>query len=169
MMIARDTNFVNTLISENLSTISFIDKLQDTQTFFSWQGKESDNPVIDTVREALMGIIADWLADHPRIAWVIANPLLALVLGIVILVLFWGFIRMIFRLSERLWIFIFQAPIKLFKLIFHYIPLSFKQFSIPLYQRQQERDQRLNDILARLELLREEQETLLIELKDLVR
>ena len=168
-MIIRGTNFVNTVISENLSNISFIDKLQDTQTFFSWQEKESDNPVIETVREALMGIITDWLADHPRIAWIIANPLLALVLGLVILILFWGFIRMIFRLSERLWILIFQAPIKLFQLIYHYISLSFKQFSIPLYQRQQERDQRLNDILVRLELLREEQETLLIELKDLVR
>ena len=95
MMITRDTNFVSTVISENLSNISFIDKLQDTQTFFPWQEKESDNPVIDTVREALMGIISDWLADHPRIAWVIANPVLTLVLCVVTLILFWGFIRMI--------------------------------------------------------------------------
>ena len=168
-MITRDTSFVNRVISENLSIISFIDKLQDTQTFFSWQENESDNPIIDSVKEALMGIVTDWLADHPRIAWIIANPLPAVILCIVILILFWGFIRMIFRLSERLWIFIFQAPIKLFKLIFRYISLSFKQFSIPLYQRQQERDQRLSDILARLELLREEQETLLLELRDLIR
>lgn len=124
--------------------------------------------VVEALQQAIVGIFTDWLAAHPRIAWIFAHPRLTLLLLFLFVLLFWGLVRLIFRLSEQLWLFLLQTPIKLFYWGFRGILTTFKRFSLPIYRRQQEKEGRLADILNRLETLNEEQEVLLAELKNLL-
>jgi hypothetical protein len=172
-MFDSSTKFAASLDSVPEGGVKILERLQqslqDTQEFISQEAGQLSNPVVEALQQAIVGIFTDWLTIHPRIAWIFAHPRLALVLLFLSLLLFWGLVRLIFRLSEQVWLFLLQIPLKLFFWGFSRISTTFKQISLPLYRRQQEKEGRLADIFNRLETLHREQETLLAELKELLR
>jgi hypothetical protein len=167
------TNFVASVAPGAESGAKVLERLQqslqDTQTFLSREAGQLSNPVVEVLQQAILGIFTDWLAAHPRIAWTFAHPRLALAVLLLSLLLFWGLLRLIFRLSEQVWLFLLQTPLKFITWGIAQIFASLRLVAFPRYRRQQEREGRLADILNRLEAMGEEQEILLAELKELLK
>lgn len=111
-----------------------------------------------------------WIADHPVAAWVVAHPLWAIAMILLTLLSSWGLLGAIARFIQQAWLFILQAPLKL---IYWLFGRTFKLFNranafqlTPLDQPNAQK--RLPEILDRLEILRNEQEALIQEMRSLL-
>jgi len=136
------------------------------------------NGVGDRLLKSLSAPLQTWLAAHPITQWLVMHPLwlLGLVVGAIALLV--GLFGAIGRLTENIWLRLFQAPLWLFTWLFGAVfggsfrlagvlaNSSARQNSPPISE---EPTQRLDQILARLEEVRREEETLLAELKILVK
>jgi len=108
-----------------------------------------------------------WIAEHPIVAWVVAHPLWAIAVILLVLLSGWGLLGAIARFIQQAWLFILQAPLKLiywlfgrtFKLFNQVNAFQFTQLDQPDTQK------RLPEILDRLEILRKEQEILIQEMR----
>jgi len=108
-----------------------------------------------------------WIAEHPIVAWVVAHPLWAIAVILLVLLSAWGLLGAIARFIQQAWLFILQAPLKLiywlfgrtFKLFNQVNAFQFTQLDQPDTQK------RLPEILDRLEILRKEQEILIQEMR----
>ncbi|KAM3091926.1 hypothetical protein ACKFKG_24655 [Phormidesmis sp. 146-35] len=110
--------------------------------------------------------IQNWLEAHPITAWMVAHPLWVLGLVVLAFFLFWGLLNLIARLTERLWLIVLQAPIKL---IYWLGTLILKPFSIrSLKGRKQTSKEQLKDAIEQLEELKSEQEKVLKKIKSLL-
>jgi hypothetical protein len=107
----------------------------------------------NNVQDFITVAAQNWAAAHPLLAWFLTHPLWTV--GIICLMLFlgWGLIRAIAYLSEQMWIFILQLPIKLFT--------RKSGFTVTYGDRKKQLISNLN----RLEALRQEQDKLLQEVK----
>ncbi len=111
-----------------------------------------------------------WIAEHPIVAWVVAHPLWAIAVTLLVLLSAWGLLGAIARFIQQAWLFILQAPLKLiywlfgrtFKLFNQVNAFQFTQLDQPDAQK------RLPEILDRLEILRKEQEILIQEMRSLL-
>jgi len=111
-----------------------------------------------------------WIAEHPIVAWVVAHPLWAIAVILLVLLSAWGLLGAIARFIQQAWLFILQAPLKLiywlfgrtFKLFNQVNAFQFTQLDQPDTQK------RLPEILDRLEILRKEQEILIQEMRSLL-
>jgi len=111
-----------------------------------------------------------WIAEHPIVAWVVAHPLWAIAVTLLVLLSGWGLLGAIARFIQQAWLFILQAPLKLiywlfgrtFKLFNQVNAFQFTQLDQPDAQK------RLPEILDRLEILRKEQEILIQEMRSLL-
>lgn len=148
-------------------------------------------PLLDGIGDRLLKSLSTpvqtWLAAHPIAQWLVIHPLWLLGLVVMAIALLVGLFGAIGRLTENLWLRLFQVPLWLFSAIFGggfrlagVLAKSSAQqnkssyFSADLPDLSDLSDlkhpmQRLDQIFARLEEVRREEETLLAELKILVR
>jgi hypothetical protein len=127
-----------------------------------------------SIEHALANYFSQWLIAHPYLAWTIAHPLPSI--GLLLLTIFslWGLIKAIGRGIEQTWLFLLTTPFRLLQPIFglmwnsirgigHNQP-SDEQLSVRSLPNSPER---IDDIIDRLEILRQEQDALLRELSTL--
>lgn len=112
----------------------------------------------------------NWLQPHPVLQWMLVHPLLSIGIAVLILFLLGGLLQAIGRLTEQIWVFLFQAPLRLVQWL---ISLSAKLIgwgagSGIRGRSTHDPQTRLNEILTRLEALRQEQDKLLDEVKALL-
>jgi hypothetical protein len=113
-----------------------------------------------------------WLADHGNIAWAIAHPipalgllLLSLVMGFLLLQ---GFLRAIARLTEQAWFGLLQAPFKLVQWLLRLLVRPFQRspmLAALAPTSATSKQERLTQLVKKLEAMRQEQDELLQEVK----
>lgn len=126
------------------------------------------NPWAEGWQSVLLGPVQGWLAEHPLVGWLVGHPLWGLGLAVVGLLLFAGLWSAIARLTEGFWLSLVKLPFQLSAWVFAAV-------SGLLIRRWRQPDQiegsgdRLGEIVARLEVLQNEQETLLNEMRTLLK
>lgn len=136
-----------------------------------------------SIEHALTNYFSQWLIAHPYLAWTIAHPLPGI--GLLLLTIFslWGLIKAIGRGIEQTWLFLLTTPFRLLQPIFGLMWSSMRWRSLSVgesrfgYNQPSDEQmsvrsipnspERIDDIIARLEILRQEQDALLRELSTL--
>jgi hypothetical protein len=114
--------------------------------------------------------VQTWLEMHPLWNWLLIHPLWLLGLIVLVLFLFAGLMGAIARLTEALWLALLQAPIRLVQLLFVSVakllklPFAPKLSPVPPSHPQE----RLTTILNRLEMLHQEQDELMQEVRSIL-
>ncbi|MEO1208498.1 MAG: hypothetical protein AAFX78_03065 [Cyanobacteria bacterium J06638_20] len=112
--------------------------------------------------EPIQSAIDQWLASHWWVNFLVHHPLV--LLGVVLLIVFLvsGALRAISRTSESLWILVLKLPFRLLG--------WFGVRSLAWWRKNQqdEKSDRLQELLTRFEVLQEEQDAILVEVKTLV-
>lgn len=126
------------------------------------------NSWADAAQSALLKPVQSWLAEHPVMGWLVGHPLWTLGLVVVGLLLFAGLWSAIARLTEGFWLALVRLPFRLSSWIFGAVSgLLVRQWAKPT--KVEPGDDRMGEIVARLETLQTEQETLLEEMRELLR
>lgn len=128
-----------------------------------------------SIEHALTNYFSQWLIAHPYLAWTIAHPLPGI--GLLLLTIFslWGLIKAIGRGIEQTWLFLLTTPFRLLQPIFGLMWSSIRSrfvYNQPSDEQLNVRSlpnspERIDDIIDRLEILRQEQDALLRELSSL--
>lgn len=125
------------------------------------------NRFIHDLWAGLTAPIQTWLGHHPIAQWLFAHPLWLVVLAGLAILLLVGLFGAIGRMTEKLWLVVLLAP---FRLIFWGLNQLAKLVRFvfglkPAPAAAAKPQERLSEILDRLELLRQEQDELLREVK----
>lgn len=132
-----------------------------------------NNQITVAIQTGMINAVDQWLADHQMLSWLVQHPIYTLVLVLLALLLGWGLLGAIARLSEQIWLTLLRLPLQLGRWVFE---LSINVLLKPLglaynahaKSKQSDRQQRLAEIWIRLEALRQEQDTLMQELQTLL-
>lgn len=122
----------------------------------NWLGQQ----MVDNTLSPVRSVMDQWLDQHGWILFLVNHPLVLLGLVLLSLFLLSGAWRALSRLSENLWIFVVGLPFQVLGWF------GLRGISL-LKQRTQPRD-RLTELLNRLDALRQEQETVLKEVRSLL-
>ena len=114
-----------------------------------------------------------WIAEHPTMSWLVAHPLWTIGLVLLTLFLTWSLLGAIAQLVQQALLSLLQAPLKLMRSLFTGIVQLFllKRTDAPQAAQlnsQEAIQQRLIEILDRLEGLRQEQDALMKEMHTLL-
>lgn len=143
--------------------------------------------VSDTASEVWQNPLSSWLDDwihhHPRILWLVSHPLLSLGILLLAILMISGFLKALGQFFEKAWLMILQAPIQLSQVVFGAIyqstsslfgknkrlsdqkilnTVDLKQLP-PIQSSNLAKQERLTQILNRLEAINQEQKQLLQE------
>ncbi|MEA5447812.1 hypothetical protein VB780_04475 [Leptolyngbya sp. CCNP1308] len=125
------------------------------------------NSWADAAQSALLRPVQGWLAEHPVMGWLVGHPLWAIALGILGLLLFAGLWSAIARLTEGFWLSLVKLPFQLSGWIFGAVSgLLVRRWVKPA--KLEAGENRLSEIMGRLETLQTEQESLLEEMRGLL-
>ncbi|MDX2097480.1 MAG: hypothetical protein SFW36_06855 [Leptolyngbyaceae cyanobacterium bins.59] len=123
------------------------------------------------MQEAIVGSFQNWLLQHPFLLWLVTHPLWSVGIVLLAIFLFWGLLQAVTRLTERIWLFILQAPLKLIQGGFRVLTFLISRKTpetTPIEVQKEDPRQRLTTIVNRLEALRQEQDALMQEMKQLL-
>ncbi|WOD38781.1 hypothetical protein [Nodosilinea sp. E11] len=126
------------------------------------------NSWADGMQSVLLGPVQNWLAAHPLLSWLVGHPLVAGAVAGVALLLFAGLWSAIARLTEGFWLSLVKLPFQLSGWIFGALSGLLVRRWVKPSATAESRD-RLSEIVARLEMLQTEQETLMAELRTLLK
>ncbi|MGQ9871435.1 hypothetical protein [Leptodesmis sp.] len=131
------------------------------------------NGVVEGLQNTVFASFQNWLGTHPVVAWMVHHPIPTLVLGVLLLLLFWGLVRAIAQLTERIWITILQVPLKLSLWFWVWITRPLQKVALvkpmqPPVPPSPTPQTQLVEILARLEVLYQEQSQLMKEFRTLI-
>lgn len=131
--------------------------------------------ITNSILDALLSPIQNWLSQHPQMSWLLANPGWLAVALVVALFLLSGLLRAVASLTETLWLGLLKLPIRLIQWVWRgSLFLLRRPFAKPLTQSslinqsEQTTPERLTEVLERLESLRREQDELMQEMKSLL-
>lgn len=129
------------------------------------------NRIVDRVLTSLASPLQNWLDAHPMGYWLVSHPLWLVGLVLIALLLLSGLFGAIAQLTQKLWIFVLQAPLSLTRWIFAAL---FQLFAAVFRWKEDsgkppENVHRLTEILSRLEVLRQEQDELIQEAKTVLK
>lgn len=123
----------------------------------------------DAPQQAIATILQTWMQAHPLMAWLLIHPLLSLGLLLVVIVLLRGLLGAIARLTERIWIAILRAPVRLASWLFTLLTQWFvKAQPPPTFPEPPTQQDRLTVILNRLEAIQHEQDLLIKEVRSML-
>ena len=129
---------------------------------------------VDTIQQnAVNSFATDWLNEHPTVHWMVDHPLGTVAIALVLIFLLAGLFRAIAYMTERLWLAILQAPIRLGQWVWRSLFSSFRAMgaiekSAPSNAEQPPQRERLTQVLQRLDAIKQEQDQLLKELQELL-
>lgn len=141
---------------------------------FDWGLNSSD--LFTRFLDSLTAPFQDWLNQHPILLWLATNPLWLLAAVLAVLFLLSGLLRAVAGLTEKLWLALLSFPVNLLRWLWQGIvfllsrpfapkPVVGASFVNPPVLNPQDR---LTEVLNRLEALRQEQDELLKEVKSLL-
>ena len=132
---------------------------------------QATNTVGKGVSDAIAGSFQSWLMTHPTIHWIVDHPLWSVGLIVLAIFLFWGLLRAIAQFMEQVWLLILRSPLLLLRWLLSLGTNAYQRLTgsktLPA-EIVSDNQQRLTDILTRLETLRQEQDELLREVKTLL-
>lgn len=67
------------------------------------------NSTTSSIAQAIVGPVRVWLTEHPALAWWVGHPLWSLILVVVAIALLVGLFGAVGRLTENIWLTLFQA------------------------------------------------------------
>ncbi len=121
------------------------------------------------IEHAVGSYFTEWMIAHPYLAWIVSHPLLALGLLLLSVFCLWGLLQAIRRAFEQIWLLILTTPLKLLQPILRqivrgigYTNPSKSQLDPKLAATTPAA--KIEQIIDRLNLLNQEQESLLREL-----
>lgn len=122
------------------------------------------------IQDTIVTSVQQFIHQHPNLAWIMTHPFWLVGLVLLALFLFWGLLQAITRLTERLWLAILQAPLKLTQWFLGLLSRMFwrKSATPSTPTKSADPQQRLAAIVDRLEALRQEQEALMREMKEIL-
>ncbi len=124
------------------------------------KAEQLSSAIANSVQEVILTSIQMWMVEHPAIAWIINHPLLAIILMLFILLAFWNLLNAIIKFIPQIFLFILKIPfISAFKLFQNTKVIQSDNLDI---------QERLPNILIRLEELRQEQDHLMREMKEIL-
>lgn len=122
--------------------------------------------VADAMQNAFGGAMQQWMAEHRMWGWLIQHPLVSVGLLLVLLVLLQGLLSAIAQLIQRAGWALLRSPWKLSQWLLGFSAKSFQAALAPSTKREAEsQQQRLCELMDRLEVLKQEQDALLQEVK----
>ena len=135
------------------------------------------------IENAIDSTITSWLNEHPLFFWLVTHPIWTSILFIFSLFLIVGLFEALGTLIKSIWIFIFKIPHKLIKkttiltiknlqnISYQILSKNSSQNKLELTKihSQSERQQRIIQILDRLEELKQEQDRLLKEIAEMLK
>jgi len=138
------------------------------------------NRMVSGVLDSVTIPVRDWLIDHPLIYWLVSHPLWLLGLIVVLILLLAGLVGAIARLTENLWLAVLRSPLSLSRWLWKLVsplisPLIPK---LPLWHTLWHNQppvetvtpqQRLVDLLNRLDTLQQQQDEVLQEVRALLK
>lgn len=188
---------LNHTVSQTVNTVTAAThQAVDTVTTTTEQAKVSfDNKIqqaenlggvaSETIQNAILSLIRDWINAHPKIFWLVSHPFLALVIVLFAILILWGFLKALGSLFEKAWLTLLQALSKfgqlVFRLSYQYlnrltvlsINKNFDNQQVKLAasdlkhlspeSSETESPERLTEIVKRLEAINQEQKKLLQE------
>jgi ElaB/YqjD/DUF883 family membrane-anchored ribosome-binding protein len=131
------------------------------------RAEQLSGSIANSVQDLVVTSVETWMSEHPIISWTIAHPLGAIALVLVTLFLGWGLLRAVAQGTQQVWLLILKAPLKLTQSLAKGTSQSLKRTDLLQTTRldsQLEVHKRLPEILSRLEILRQEQDTLIKEM-----
>lgn len=122
------------------------------------------------VQDTLMSPLRDWLNQHPYLLWLAHHPWWALGFVVVGIVLLGGLVGAIARFTEQFWISLFQLPIRVFQWFFVNVFWLFRRSAAEATRsvREPTPHDRVTSILSQLDELRQEQERLIAEMRQIL-
>ena len=132
-------------------------------------------------QEVVVNSMQGWMAEHPIVAWIVAHPLWSIALIVFAIFLCWSLLGAVVQLTQKAWIALLQAPLKLIQMLWSGLSQSFHrtdasslmlpdvtQPDVTQPASQREAQERLPQILSRLEALHQEQEALMKEMRSML-
>ena len=124
--------------------------------------------ISNSVQDIVVTSMKEWMAEHPIVAWIMAHPLWSIALIVLTIFFCWGLLGAVAQLTQNAWLALLQAPLKFIQVLSRGIAQSLQRAdasSLPKPKSQQQVQERLPQILSRLEALHQEQETLMREMR----
>jgi hypothetical protein len=124
------------------------------------KAEQLSSAMANSVQEVISTSVQMWMTEHPAIAWIVTHPLLAIILILFILLVFWNLLNVIIKIIPQILLFILKVPfISAFKVF---------QSTKVVQSNNLDIQERLPNILIRLEQLRLEEDNLMIEMKKIL-
>ncbi|MBD2043176.1 hypothetical protein [Microcoleus sp. FACHB-672] len=141
------------------------------------QAESLNRSLSEGIQSTISSSLNVWIADHPRLIWLVNHPLQTAGILLLIIFLFSGLLKAISSYTEKLWLFLLQAPFKLIQFIFGLGSKSLGKVtasglvatkSNEIYTSS-DRQARMTNIVSRLTQIKQEQDLLLQELATLIK
>jgi len=134
------------------------------------------------IESAIDSTIKNWLNEHPIFLWLVSHPIWGLIIFIFVVFLIFGLFEALTTLIKSIWIFIFKIPQKLIKKTVNLTIISCQNIGYQIWPpnssqnklkltkigNKSDRQQRIAEILERLEQLKQEQDRLLTEIAQML-
>ncbi len=108
--------------------------------------------------------VQNWVDGHPVVAWILEHPIWTIGLVVLGIFLFWGLLKAIAHLSERVWLSLLSFPLRFAQWVFQF---GFQLFKFSNSQKEEpqqqepEKQEQLMDLLSRLEAVKKEQDEIM--------
>ncbi len=120
------------------------------------KAEQLSGAIANSVQEVISTSVQMWMIEHPAISWIVMHPLLSIILISFMILVFWSLLNTSIKFAQQIFLLILKAPfIKVF---------NFLQSAKGKLSNNSDMQERLPNILNRLEELRYEQNTLMREM-----
>lgn len=142
-----------------------------------------NNITTKALENAIDFTIKNWLNQHPVLFWLVTHPIWTLIIFLFVIFLIFGLFEAVTTLIKSLWLFIFKMPEKLVRKTANLTIITFQNIGNQIFWPQNshqnklkltkignksDRQQRIAEILDRLEQLKQEQNRLLTEIAEML-
>ena len=130
-----------------------------------------DNYLVNSIGNSISSSLNNWLLKHPLIAWLFNHPLIGLVSCLLAVILTIRLLVMIYRAIanaiDRLWLWILRSPWLLLRLLFGWSTKTKTDNTTVTNYEVTHNPEQLQEILARLEQIQQQQERIIQDLAQL--
>jgi DNA-directed RNA polymerase subunit F len=124
------------------------------------RAEQLSGAIANSVQEVVITSVQMWMVEHPAISWIVMHPLLSIILILLMLLVFWNLLNASIKFAQQIFLLILKAQlISVF---------NFFQSTKGNQSNNSDTQERLPNILNRLEELRYEQDTLMREMNTIL-
>ncbi|MBW4541857.1 MAG: hypothetical protein KME43_22335 [Myxacorys chilensis ATA2-1-KO14] len=124
--------------------------------------------IADSVQKSLNSTVYAWLNAHPLLSWFLTHPFYTIGIVLLTLLLLSGLLKAFSRITEQAWVFILQLPFKLGKRLLGMVTKPLAIRATVVNSSKSSPQEQLAEILLRLEVIQQEQNTLMQQAKTIL-